>query len=144
MPVVNGYVFKTAGLVNLRSGHVAEGRTHLRAAIEAFQQGTGGIGVGQAAMRWVDLSRSYSETGEADEARRAAETAVEVGRVLATDGCKNRPKRILRCSYRSTPLRSAPGSRPRLRRCRDGVHGSHLPDAVVDELVDLYRRHRAS
>jgi hypothetical protein len=80
MPVVNGYVFKTAGLVNLRSGHVAEGRAHLRAAIEAFELGTGGIGVGQAAMCWVDLSRSYSETGEDDEARRAAETAVEVGR----------------------------------------------------------------
>jgi hypothetical protein len=31
-------------------------------------------------MCWVDLSRSYSETGEADEARRAAETAVEVAR----------------------------------------------------------------
>jgi hypothetical protein len=64
--------------VNLRSGHVPEGRTHLRAAIEAFEQGTGSLGIGQAALCWVDLSRSYIETGEAEEARRAAETAVEV------------------------------------------------------------------
>jgi predicted ATPase len=78
MPVVNGYVFRTAGLVNLQSGHVAEGRTQLGAAIEAFEQGTGGIGIGQAALCWVDLSRSYSETGEADEARSAAATAVEL------------------------------------------------------------------
>jgi predicted ATPase len=78
MPVVNGYAFRSAGLVNLRSGHVPEGRTHLRAAIEAFEQGTGSLGIGQAALCWVDLSRSYIETGEAEEARRAAETAVEV------------------------------------------------------------------
>jgi predicted ATPase/DNA-binding SARP family transcriptional activator len=78
MPVVNGYAFKTAGLVNLRMGHLAEGRSHLRSAIEAFEQGTGSVGLGQAAMCWVDLSHSYTETNDADEARRAAENAVGV------------------------------------------------------------------
>jgi tetratricopeptide (TPR) repeat protein len=78
MPVVNGYVFRTAGLVNLRSGHVAEGRLQLRAAIEAFEQGAGGVGVGQAALCWVDLSRSYGEEGETGAAQRAAERAVEL------------------------------------------------------------------
>ena len=78
MPVVNGYAFKAAGLVNLRLGHVSEGRGHLRAAIEAFEQGTGSVGLGQAAMCWVDLSQSYTDLGDAHEARRAAELAVGV------------------------------------------------------------------
>jgi len=78
MPVINGYAFRTAGLVNLGMGHVAEGRAHLRAAIEAFEQGAGNVGVGQAAMCWVDLSNSYHETGEADAALWAAEKAVEI------------------------------------------------------------------
>jgi predicted ATPase/DNA-binding SARP family transcriptional activator len=78
MPVVNGYAFKTAGLVNLQLGHLAEGRGHLRAAIEAFEQGTGSVGLGQAAMCWVDLSHSYTETGDAEAAQRAAQIAVEV------------------------------------------------------------------
>ena len=78
MPVVNGYAFKTAGLVNLRLGHVSQGRAQLRAAIEAFEQGAGSVGLGQAAMCWVDLSNSLLETGETAQARRAAETAVEV------------------------------------------------------------------
>ena len=34
--------------------------------------------VGQAALCWVDLSNSLLETGETAQARRAAETAVEV------------------------------------------------------------------
>jgi hypothetical protein len=78
MPVVNGYVLKTAGLVNLRSGHTSEGRLQLRAAVEAFAQGTGIVGEGQAAMCWIDLSRSHQEAGEDDEARRAAQAALEV------------------------------------------------------------------
>ncbi|HSB87618.1 MAG TPA: hypothetical protein VLD86_15010, partial [Ilumatobacteraceae bacterium] len=78
MPVVNGYAFRTAGLVNLRFGHVAEGRRHLHAAIEAFEQGAGGVGVGQAALCWIDLSESLIQSGELDEARRAADRAVAV------------------------------------------------------------------
>jgi predicted ATPase/DNA-binding SARP family transcriptional activator/tetratricopeptide (TPR) repeat protein len=72
MPVVNGYAFKTAGLVNLRMGHVAEGRDQLKAAIEAFGRGTGNLGTGQAATCWVDLSRSYSGPDEIDDARKCA------------------------------------------------------------------------
>jgi hypothetical protein len=68
MPVVNGYAFRTAGLVNLHMGHVSEGRAHLRAAIEAFEQGTGSVGVGQASLCWIDLSNSCHQTGEADDA----------------------------------------------------------------------------
>ena len=56
MPIVNGYAFKAAGLVNLRSGHIAEGRAHLRAAIEAFELGAGGVGIGQAS-RVLDRSQ---------------------------------------------------------------------------------------
>lgn len=81
MPVVNGYAFRTAGLVNLRLGHFPEGRAHLHAAIEAFEQGTGRLGLGQAALCWVDVSRSFLQTGEADHARRAAERAVETATV---------------------------------------------------------------
>jgi tetratricopeptide (TPR) repeat protein len=76
MPVVNGYAFKTAGLVNLRMGHVDEGRSQLRAAIDAFGRGTGNLGTGLAATCWVDLSRSYTEPGEIDDARGCAATAV--------------------------------------------------------------------
>ena len=78
MPVVNGYAFRTAGLVNLRLGHLPEGRGHLRAAIEAFEQGAGNVGVGQAALCWIDLSDSCTETGEADDALWAADKAVEI------------------------------------------------------------------
>ncbi len=78
MPVVNGYAFKTAGLVDLRTGHVAEGRRQLHAAIEAFGRGAGNVGVGQAAMCWVDVSRSHHDARELDEAQQAAEMAVEV------------------------------------------------------------------
>jgi tetratricopeptide (TPR) repeat protein len=80
MPVVNGYAFKTAGLVNLRLGHVYEGRLQLHDAIEAFEQGAGTVGVGQAAMCWVDLAESFSEAGDADEACRAAEAAAALAR----------------------------------------------------------------
>ena len=76
MPVVNGYVFRTAGLVNLQAGHVVEGRRQLDAAVEAFEQGTGTVGMGQAALCWVDLSRSHLSTGESELARQAAERAV--------------------------------------------------------------------
>ena len=79
MPIVNGYAYRTAGLVNLRSGHIAEGRTHLHSAIEAFELGTGTVGLGQAALCWIDLSRSYAEDGHLDDARHAAATAVAVG-----------------------------------------------------------------
>ena len=79
MPIVNGYAFRTAGLVNLRSGHVAEGRRHLHSAIEAFELGTGTVGLGQAALCWIDLSRSYADDGDLVDARRAADTAVAVG-----------------------------------------------------------------
>jgi predicted ATPase/DNA-binding SARP family transcriptional activator len=78
MPVINGYAFRSAGLVDVAGGHAAEGRAQLAAAIEAFELGTGTIGLGQAALCWVDLSRSYLGSGDADAARRAAETAVEV------------------------------------------------------------------
>jgi hypothetical protein len=75
MPVVNGYAFKTAGLVNLRMGHVAEGRSQLRAAVEAFGRGTGNLGTGLAATCWVDLSRSYAGPDEIDDARDCAAEA---------------------------------------------------------------------
>lgn len=78
MPVVNGYAFRSAGIVNLHLGHTAEGRVHLRAAIEAFGQGAGGVGVGQAALCWIDLSASFATSGEANEARLAAEQATEM------------------------------------------------------------------
>ena len=78
MPVVNGYAFRTAGLVNLRLEHIVEGEAQLRDAIEAFGQGAGGVGVGQAAMCWIDLSVSHVEAGDMDEARSAADRAVEI------------------------------------------------------------------
>jgi len=77
MPVVNGYVFKTAGLVNLALGHHADGRNHLLASIEAFSQGTGRLGIGQAAMSWIDLSASYAVAGMISDARSAAGHAVD-------------------------------------------------------------------
>ena len=52
-------------------------------AIDAFVRGTGNIGIGQAAMCWVDLSRSYNGTGDMDDARRSATEAVDAA--LATD-----------------------------------------------------------
>lgn len=79
MPIVNGYAFRAAGLVNLRSGHVAEGRAQLNAAIEAFESGTGSVGVGQAALCWIDLSRSHAEGGEPEPASAAARRAVDLG-----------------------------------------------------------------
>jgi predicted ATPase/DNA-binding SARP family transcriptional activator len=78
MPVIDGYAFRSAGLVNLASGHLPEGRAQLTAAIEAFELGTGTIGLGQAALCWIDLSRSHVLAGDAEAARRAAETAVEL------------------------------------------------------------------
>jgi hypothetical protein len=78
MPVINGYAFRTAGLVDLHAGHLTEGRRLLGAAIEAFEQGAGTVGVGQAAMCWVDLSRSHLESGDGEQAHRAAETAVSL------------------------------------------------------------------
>jgi hypothetical protein len=78
MPVVNGYAFRTAGLVNLRLGHLLEGRAHLHAAIEAFEQGTGSMGLGQAALCWVDVSQSFARVGDAAPARQAADHALEL------------------------------------------------------------------
>jgi tetratricopeptide (TPR) repeat protein len=80
MPVVTGYVKRTAGLVNLRSGHIPDGRAQLREAIDAFGRGTGSVGAGQAALCWVDLGVSYAGTGESDEARQAAEEALAIAR----------------------------------------------------------------
>jgi hypothetical protein len=77
MPVVNGYTFRTAGLVNLRMGHVAEGRAQLRAAIEAFGRGAGNVGTGQAALCWIDLSTSFAAAGDRGGALRSAAAAVE-------------------------------------------------------------------
>jgi len=77
MPIINGYAAKTAGLVNLRLGYTAEGHHQLYAAIEAFEQGAGGVGIGQAAMCWVDLSQSHFASGEIDAARWTAQRAVD-------------------------------------------------------------------
>jgi predicted ATPase/DNA-binding SARP family transcriptional activator len=78
MPVVNGYTFKTAGLVNLALGHVDEGRGHLRQAIDAFERGTGSLGTGQASLCWIDLSRSHHAAGEPAAALSSAVTALEL------------------------------------------------------------------
>jgi hypothetical protein len=78
MPVVNGYAFRTAGLVNLRLGHTDVGRQHLHAAIEAFEQGAGTVGVGQAALCWVDLSSSFLEANDFVQARHASEAAMRL------------------------------------------------------------------
>jgi predicted ATPase/DNA-binding SARP family transcriptional activator len=83
MPVVNGYVLKTAGLVNLALGHVPEGRIHLQQAIDAFARGTGNLGTGQAALCWIDLSQSHATANEIDDARRAAEAAVGLAQASA-------------------------------------------------------------
>jgi len=80
MPVVNGFAFHAAALVDLASGHVREARHGLDAAIEAFARGAGQVGAGYAAMCFVDLSRSYAATGDVDEARRAADDAVALAR----------------------------------------------------------------
>ena len=81
MPVVNGYAFRSAALVNLALGHVAEGREQLATAIDAFSRGAGQVGLGQAALCWVDLSASYLDAGDGRAARHAAEHAVEIGAV---------------------------------------------------------------
>jgi predicted ATPase/DNA-binding SARP family transcriptional activator/tetratricopeptide (TPR) repeat protein len=80
MPVVNGYSFRAAGLVNLALGHTVEGRQQLAAAVDAFSRGAGQVGLGQAALCWVDLSVSYLDAGDHEEARRAADRAVEIAR----------------------------------------------------------------
>lgn len=77
MPVINGYTFRAAGLVNLRLGHVSEGRANLASAIESFSHGAGSLGIGQAAMCLIDLSTSFVGEGESAEARRTAELAVD-------------------------------------------------------------------
>ena len=78
MPVVNGYAFKSAGLVNLALGHVEEGRAHLHQAIDAFERGTGRLGTGQAALCWIEVSRSHRAADEVDDTRRAATTAIDL------------------------------------------------------------------
>jgi predicted ATPase/DNA-binding SARP family transcriptional activator len=75
MPVVAGYCFRSAGLVNLHLGHVADGRRQLLDAIAAFSDGAGGVGLGQAAMCWLDIAESHRIDGElalADQALCAA------------------------------------------------------------------------
>ena len=72
MPVVNGYAFRSAALVNLALGHVAEAKQQLETAIDAFSHGAGQVGLGQAALCWVDLSNSCLRSGDRDGARRAA------------------------------------------------------------------------
>jgi tetratricopeptide (TPR) repeat protein len=81
MAVINGYAFKSAGLVNLALGHLDEGRDQLRSAIDAFERGTGALGTGLAALCWVDLGRSYLGSGDADAADRASASAVERARL---------------------------------------------------------------
>ncbi len=78
MPLVNGFAFRSAALVDMVLGHVAEGRDGLAAAIDAFGRGTGQVGAGYAALCWIDLSRSYASTGDLPDARRAAAVAVDV------------------------------------------------------------------
>jgi hypothetical protein len=80
MPVVNGYVFRSAGLVDLALGHTADGRRSLLQAIEAFSQGAGSLGIGQAAMCWIDLSDSHIAAREFDEAEHAARVALDEAR----------------------------------------------------------------
>ncbi len=108
MPVVNGYAFKTAGLVNLRMGHVGEGRSHLHSAIEAFEQGTGSVGLGQAALCWVDLSNSHMESGDAEQARRAAERAVEIADAAGDPWVREQTESCLAVVTAHTVTRSAP------------------------------------
>ena len=80
MPVINGYAFRSAGLVNLALGHTADGRRNLLDAIDAFSQGAGSLGVGQAAMCWIDLSRSHMAALEWDDAERTALAALDHAR----------------------------------------------------------------
>lgn len=75
MAVVNGYAFHAAGLVDLESGHVAEGRSELTAAIEAFERGAGTVGVGQAALCWAEIARSHAAADDLAAARAAAGSA---------------------------------------------------------------------
>jgi tetratricopeptide (TPR) repeat protein len=78
MPVVNGYAFRSAGLVNLALGHADEGRSHLHQAIDAFERGTGKLGTGQAALCWIDVSRSHRAADEMDDTSRAATIAFDL------------------------------------------------------------------
>lgn len=71
MPVVNGFAFRSAGLVDLARGLVEEGRKEILRAIAAFEGGAGTVGVGMAATCWLDLRDSYRESGEVDLARDA-------------------------------------------------------------------------
>ena len=111
MPVVNGYTFKTAGLVNLELGHVSEGRAHLHEAIDAFELGTGSLGTGQAALCWIDLSRSYRATDELAE-RAARDHRARAGARLRRSLGARRSRRAVRTgahvgSQRRAPLRSS-------------------------------------
>lgn len=81
MPVISGYAFRSAGLVNVELGHVAPGRELLQQAIAAFERGTGNLGAGLAALCRIDLSRSFRGDDEIDDARRSALTAIELARV---------------------------------------------------------------
>jgi predicted ATPase/DNA-binding SARP family transcriptional activator len=75
MPVIDGYVLRTAGLVNLALGHAGVGEDQLRQAIQAFEDGAGGVGVGQAAMVWLDVGASLMDRRDLEGARAAADSA---------------------------------------------------------------------
>jgi hypothetical protein len=75
MPVVNGYAFRTAGIVDLERGHAESGQEELAQAIAAFEAGAGSVGVGQAALCWIDLSRFHFAHGDEVAARMAADAA---------------------------------------------------------------------
>ncbi len=77
MPVVDGYVLRSAGLANLALDHVEQGQDQLRAAIAAFENGAGGVGVGQAALCWIDLGACLAQQGDGVAARAAAQSAAE-------------------------------------------------------------------
>jgi predicted ATPase len=78
MPVINGYAFHAAGVIDIESGHVTEGRMELALAIEAFERGAGTVGVGQAAVCWIELARSFAADGDLAAARSAADSAIEL------------------------------------------------------------------
>jgi predicted ATPase/DNA-binding SARP family transcriptional activator len=80
MPIVNGYAFHAAGVVDIESGHVPEGRAELALAIEAFVRGAGAVGVAQAALCWIELARSHAADGDLAAARSAADSATELAR----------------------------------------------------------------
>ncbi len=72
---ITGYTFKTAGLVNLQLGHPTEGRAQLETAVDAFSRGAGDLGLGLAALCWIDLAHAHRDAGDVDAADRALAAA---------------------------------------------------------------------